>query len=83
MEQGTLRRPLFFFGRFGSCACRFMRPRERALIHGVQTLDDAELLALLIGSGAPGEGAEDAGGAALLADLQGDLHALGRCGVAR
>ena len=59
-----------------------MRPRERALIHGVETLTPAELLALLIGSGAPGEGAEDAA-SALLADLQGDLHALGRCGIAR
>ena len=59
-----------------------MRPRERALIHGVETLTPAELLALLIGSGAPGAGAEDAA-SALLADLQGDLHALGRCGIAR
>lgn len=59
-----------------------MRPRERALIHGVETLTPAELLALLIGSGAPGEGAEDVA-SALLADLQGDLHALGRCGIAR
>ena len=59
-----------------------MRPRERALIHGVETLTPAELLALLIGSGAPGKGAEDVA-SALLADLQGDLHALGRCGIAR
>jgi DNA repair protein RadC len=33
------------------------RPRERLLTHGAETLSDAELLALIIGSGVPGQNA--------------------------
>lgn len=33
------------------------RPRERMLLHGPATLSDAELVAILIGSGAPGKNA--------------------------
>ncbi|HKR66681.1 MAG TPA: UPF0758 domain-containing protein, partial [Thermoanaerobaculia bacterium] len=33
------------------------RPRERMLAHGAQTLSDAELLAVIIGTGAEGKNA--------------------------
>ena len=33
------------------------RPRERLLMHGAETLSDAELLAILLGSGVPGKNA--------------------------
>jgi DNA repair protein RadC len=33
------------------------RPRERLLMHGAETLSDAELVAILIGSGLPGKNA--------------------------
>lgn len=35
------------------------RPRERAMKHGIRSLSTAELLAILIGSGSPGENAVD------------------------
>lgn len=59
-----------------------LRPRERVLLEGVNALGDAELLALLIGSGTKGEQAVDAG-RRLLESFDGDLHALGRSSVAR
>jgi len=33
------------------------RPRERMLNHGAQSLSDAELLAILLGTGIPGKNA--------------------------
>ena len=59
-----------------------MRPRERAIVHGVGALSDAELLAVMVGSGPQGE---DAIGVArrVLAEVKGDLHALGRCDALR
>ncbi|MEA2463766.1 MAG: repair protein RadC, partial [Acidobacteriota bacterium] len=33
------------------------RPRERLLMHGPETLSDAELVAILLGSGVPGKNA--------------------------
>jgi len=33
------------------------RPRERLLTHGPETLSDAELMAILLGSGVPGKNA--------------------------
>ena len=59
-----------------------LRPRERALIDGVSVLGDAELLALLIGSGTRGEQAVDAG-RRLLEGFDGDLHALAKSSVSR
>ena len=59
-----------------------MRPREKALIEGIHVLTSAELLAVLIGSGAPGADAESAA-MHLLEDVGQDLHALGRCSLAR
>lgn len=44
-----------------------MRPREKMLSGGAQTLGDAELLALLIGSGTPNETAVDLAGRILAA----------------
>jgi DNA repair protein RadC len=35
------------------------RPRERLLLHGVRTLSEAELVAILLGSGLPGKNAID------------------------
>lgn len=55
-----------------------MRPRERMLIHGAAALTDAELLALLIGSGPRGTSALEVG-TRILSGLEGSLHALGRC----
>lgn len=55
-----------------------MRPRERVLIEGVGALTDAELIAILVGSGPKGEDALKVG-ERVLEILQGDLHALGRC----
>ncbi len=59
-----------------------MRPRERAIVHGVGALSDAELVALMVGSGTQGE---DAIGVArrVLSEVNGDLHALGRCDLLR
>ena len=59
-----------------------MRPREKALVHGLGCLSNAELLAVLIGSGAPGEDASEAG-QKLLLGFNGDLHALGRASISR
>ena len=55
-----------------------MRPRERAIVQGIGALSDAELVAVMVGSGTQGE---DAMGVArrILAEVAGDLHALGRC----
>lgn len=55
-----------------------MRPRERALVLGMPSLSDAELVAIMVGSGAQGEGALDVA-RRLLDAVGGDLHALGRC----
>ncbi|RZK43321.1 MAG: hypothetical protein EOO90_03415 [Pedobacter sp.] len=44
-----------------------MRPREKMLADGAQTMGDAELLALLIGSGTPNETAVDLAGRMLAA----------------
>lgn len=59
-----------------------MRPRERALIEGCSALTVEELLALLIGSGAPGGEAIDTA-RHLLEAMQLDLHVLGRSSIAR
>lgn len=59
-----------------------MRPREKALVQGIHALEEVELLALLLGSGPPGEAAEDVAGN-ILGDVGGDLHALGRCSLLR
>lgn len=53
-----------------------MKPRERLLSHGPAALSDAELLAMLIGSGTPKETAVDLAGRILKAF--GGLHGLGR-----
>ncbi len=59
-----------------------MRPRERAIVQGIGALSDAELVAVMVGSGTQGE---DAMGVArrILAEVAGDLHALGRCDLLR
>ncbi len=87
-----------FFSRYGSCSLAGMtsrlalvdkpRPqlREHALLHGFGTLADAELLALVIGTGAEGESAasiavrllSEAGGLEGLARRSGQTLALGR-----
>lgn len=48
------------------------------MVHGIGSLTDAELLALLVGSGPRGEDALQVG-RRVLGHLQGDLQALGRC----
>ena len=35
------------------------RPREKAIVHGIDSLSDVELLALLLGSGLPGKSVLD------------------------
>ena len=35
--------------------CDQEKPREKALAHGIRTLSDIELLALLLGGGVPGK----------------------------
>lgn len=59
-----------------------MRPREKALTQGVHALTSEELVAVLIGSGAPGEGAEQAA-RALMSALGHDLQALGKSSIGR
>lgn len=59
-----------------------MRPRERAIIEGVEALGDAELLAILIGSGAQGEDALSLA-RDMLRTFEGDLHSLGRSSILR
>lgn len=54
------------------------RPREKFLTDGPGTLSDAELLALLIGSGTVGQSAVDLA-ASILKSLNGDLNALSSC----
>jgi len=49
-----------------------MRPRERMLMDGVSSLNDTELLAVLIGSGLQGRSAETVAGD-LLAMTDNDL----------
>lgn len=57
-----------------------MRPRERLFMQGPQVLSNAELLAILVGSGPPGSTATEVG-QALLALVDSDLDALGRIPV--
>ncbi len=53
------------------------RPRERLMKHGAETLSDAELLAILIGSGTIGFSAIDA--AKILLDRHGNVTRLAAC----
>lgn len=57
------------------------RPREKLLARGAEALTEAELLAILIGSGSPGESAV-ALMQRLLHDCDGSLRRLGRMSVA-
>jgi DNA repair protein RadC len=57
------------------------RPREKLLLKGRGALSDAELLAVLIGSGTPRASALDIG-RQLLGQVECDLHRLGRMSVA-
>ena len=57
------------------------RPREKLLHKGAQALSNAELLAILIGSGSPEESAVDLM-KRLLADCGNSLKTLGRMSVA-
>jgi DNA repair protein RadC len=59
-----------------------MRPRERAIVEGVGALSDAELVAIMVGSGTQGEDAT-AVAQRVLTEVDGDLHALGRCDLLR
>ncbi|MBK8491707.1 MAG: DNA repair protein RadC [Saprospirales bacterium] len=56
------------------------RPREKMVLKGRQQLTDAELLAILLGSGSR---AESALGLAqrILRSVENDLHALGKCSL--
>ncbi len=53
------------------------RPREKLLLKGKQSLSDAELLAILIGSGTRGESAVDLS-KRILATVQNNLNELGK-----
>jgi len=53
------------------------RPREKMLLKGRQTLSDAELLAILLGSGSVGESAVSLARRLLLA-VENNLHELGK-----
>ncbi len=54
------------------------RPREKLLRQGRKSLSDAELLAILLGSGSRSQTAVGLA-QTILSDLQHDLHVLGRC----
>lgn len=56
------------------------RPREKLLLKGRQALSDAELIAILIGSGSRNESAV-ALGKRILAKSENNLNELGRCSV--
>jgi DNA repair protein RadC len=53
------------------------RPREKLLLKGKSSLSDAELLAILIGSGTPGESAVTLS-QKILKDSENNLHELGK-----
>jgi len=57
------------------------RPREKLLRQGKSNLTDAELLAILLRSGSPEESAVGLA-KRILAGVDQDLHALGRCSIA-
>lgn len=56
------------------------RPREKMLLKGITALSDAELLAILIGSGTYGESAV-ALAQRILSAVDNNLHELGRCSI--
>lgn len=56
------------------------RPRERFLLHGAEALSNAELLAILIGSGSTGESAVDLM-KRILADNDNSLKQLGKLSI--
>ncbi|ATP58959.1 hypothetical protein CPT03_22045 [Pedobacter ginsengisoli] len=56
------------------------RPREKLLLHGRRHLTDAELIAILIGSGSRNESAVDLS-KRILAEYENDLDALGKVSV--
>lgn len=56
------------------------RPREKMLAKGRQALSDSELLAILIGSGTPGESAVDLC-KKILRDYNNNLHELGKAEI--
>ena len=58
------------------------RPRERAMKHGIRSLWTAELLAILIGSGSPGENAVDLM-KRVLAEHHQRLSELSRCSISQ
>jgi len=58
------------------------RPREKMLHKGRGALSDAELVAILLGSGSRNESAVDLG-KRLLASVHNNLHELGRLNVAQ
>ncbi|MDX2135049.1 MAG: DNA repair protein RadC [Saprospiraceae bacterium] len=57
------------------------RPREKMLLKGKMSLSDAELLAILLGSGVPGENAV-ALARRMLSSVENNLHELGRRSIA-
>lgn len=56
------------------------RPREKLLRQGKKSLSDAELLAILLGSGSRTQSAVTLA-QSILSDLQQNLHTLGRCNL--
>lgn len=57
------------------------KPREKALTNGMDSLSDAELLAILLGSGVPGKSVLDLS-REILQDCEGKLSVLDRKGIA-
>lgn len=56
------------------------KPREKALTHGIRSLSDAELLAIILGSGLPGKSVIDLS-REMLAYCNNDLTLLARMGI--
>lgn len=56
------------------------RPREKLMLRGINSLTNAELLAILIGSGTRGESVVDLS-KRILNDYKNNLHELGKVGV--
>ncbi len=56
------------------------KPREKLLLKGISTLSDAELIAILIGSGNKNETAVELA-RRILIDQKSNLNELGKCSV--
>ncbi len=76
MEENREHQQADYAGKIANL-CDADKPREKALRHGIQSLSDTELLALIIGSGQPGKSVIDLS-REMLNDCGNDLTVLAR-----